>query len=86
MRSDMRACVCFCVCAKIENIMSLRLCEMCVYPYLVHVDTVTQKEVAQVWCVSALAVLMQPGEGLKDNVGRVLLILGDQAQTQVHCI
>lgn len=48
-------------------------------PYLVHVDTVTQEEVAQ-------GLLLQGGEGLQHGEGCVFLALGDQAQTQVHSI
>lgn len=55
-------------------------------PYLVHVDTVAQEEVAQVGGVSTLGLLLQGGEGLQHGEGCVLLALGDQAQTQVHGI
>jgi len=54
--------------------------------YRVHVDTVTEEEVAQVggFCVEAFR--LQCGESLKDVKSRVLLALGDEAQAQVHGI
>lgn len=60
--------------------------EICLSMYRVHVDTVSEEEVAQVGGVCADAIRLQCGESLEELKSRVLQALGDEAQTQVHGI
>lgn len=54
--------------------------------YHVHADTVSEEEVAQVGRVSVGTIRLQCGESLQDVESCVPLVLGDEAQTQVHGI
>lgn len=60
--------------------------EVCLSMYRVHVDTVSEEEVAQVGGIGTEAIRLQSGESLQDVKRCVLLALGDEAQTQVHGI
>lgn len=54
--------------------------------YHVHVDTVSEEEVAEVSAVRVEVIGLQGGKGLQDEEGGVLQALSYQAQTQVHSI
>lgn len=60
--------------------------EVCLSMYRVHVDTVSEEEVAEVGGIGTEAIRLQSGESLQDVKRCVLLALGDEAQTQVHGI
>lgn len=54
--------------------------------YRIHVDTVSEEEVAHVGVVAVGVFRLQRGESLQHVESRVLLALGDEGQAQVHGI
>ncbi len=54
--------------------------------YRVHVDAVSEEEVAEVGGVSVEAIGLQRRESLQDVKSCVLQALSDEAQAQVHGI
>lgn len=54
--------------------------------YRVHVDTVSEKEVADIEGLCVQGIRLQCGESLEDEKSHVLKSTCDEAQTQIHGI